>query len=292
MRGDLERRENRDPGDAGGEHGHGQQTDILHVRERKGRKRVERARACNQRIARNLRPQPGQQHGAGDGSETDAGEQQPVDLRTPPQLLPHDQGKQRPGRTREHEERAATDEYHLQRLGVHDEAHADANRAHKALGGQRALVVLAPPPQQHRENADVGDRIEQENKPRTDRRNQNARDGRSNRARCVNGNAVERDGRRHLVGRDELGYDRRPRRHHQCGTDPEREREPEQHPRGHDVEQRQDPKRTGDDQQIDLDDDQQPSAVDDVGKGSGRERKQHQWKTVRGLDQRHHRRRG
>ena len=53
-------------------------------------------------------------------------------------------------------------------------------------------------------------------------------------------------------GRNEVRHDRRPGRHHDGGADPEREDEAEQHPRRRQVEQCQDAKRAGDDQQVDL----------------------------------------
>jgi hypothetical protein len=173
---------------------------------------------------------------------------------------------------------------------VRDEAHADADGAEKALGRQGALFVLAPPSQQCRKNTDVGEGIEHEDEPGTHRRDEDTRDGRSDRARPVNGHAVERDGGRQLIDRNELGDNCRPRRQHQCAAYAECKSESEQDPGRRPFHQGHDPERAGDNQHIDLNGDQQPSAIDDVGKRSGREREQHQRKTVCGLDQRHHRR--
>ena len=173
---------------------------------------------------------------------------------------------------------------------MHDKTHADANCGQETLGGQRALVVLAPPREQRSEDADVGQGIEHEDKPRAYRCHQNPCDRRSDRTRCIDGDAVQRDGGGRLVGRDELGNDRPPRRqHHRC-ADPEREGESEQYPYARKLQQGQDAKRAGNDQQIDLDRDQESPAIDDVGQRAGRHGEQHHWKTVGGFDERHQRR--
>jgi hypothetical protein len=57
--GDLKCRENRDPGDAGRQHGDCQQADVLDVSECEGRKRIEGARTRDHGIARDFRPHPG-----------------------------------------------------------------------------------------------------------------------------------------------------------------------------------------------------------------------------------------
>ena len=130
---------------------------------------------------------------------------------------------------------------------MHHETHADANRGQEALGRQRALVVLAPPTQQHREDADVGKGVEHEDEPRAHRCDQNARNRRSDCTRCVDGDAVQGYGGGHLIDRDELGNDRPPSgQHHRC-ADPEGEGESEQHPRAHELQQGQDSKRAGND---------------------------------------------
>ena len=149
LSGDLERRKNRDPGEAYRQHRDCQQRDIVHVREGERGKRIERARACNQRIAGDSGTHTRQQRGARHGTDADAGEQRTVDFRALPQFPPDDKREQRPRRGSENKKRTSADEHYLQRAGMHDETHAHAHRTEKAFRRQRALAMHAPPPQQH-----------------------------------------------------------------------------------------------------------------------------------------------
>ena len=107
--------------------------------------------------------------------------------------MSHDEREQRPGRTREHEKRATADEHDLQRVGMHHEAHPDPDRAQESFGRQRALVMLAPPANEHCDDAEIRQRVEDEHQPGADGCNQHAGDTRSDRSRRVDGDAVQGD---------------------------------------------------------------------------------------------------
>ena len=48
---------------------------------------------------------------------------------------------------------------------MHDKPQTDANRAEEPFCRQRAFVVLPPPADEHGENAEVGQRIQDEDQP-------------------------------------------------------------------------------------------------------------------------------
>jgi hypothetical protein len=146
--GDLQRGEDCDPGDAGHEHGHGEQTEIREVRERQRGERVQHGRAGHLDVARNLLPDARKQHGARDGTDADARQQHAVRLRAAPQLLAYHEREEGPGRAGEEEESRAADEDGLQCTRMGDEAQADADGAEETLGGQLTLARLPSPAQQ------------------------------------------------------------------------------------------------------------------------------------------------
>ena len=163
---DLQCRQNRDPRDAGGQHRDGQQTRrSARARARAPPARRARSRPRPARRARFSRAPAAARTAPATAPMPMHVSRQTVDFRAAAEFAPHDEREQRPRRAGKHEEGAATDQHDLQRPRVHDEAHADANRAQKALGRQRTLVVLAPPPQQHRKDADVRQRVEHEHEP-------------------------------------------------------------------------------------------------------------------------------
>jgi len=84
LRGDLQRRENRDPGYARGQHRRHEEREVLHVREGQGGERVQRACAATSASRETFVRTRGRTMAPANRADSDARQQDAVDLRTAP----------------------------------------------------------------------------------------------------------------------------------------------------------------------------------------------------------------
>jgi hypothetical protein len=111
---------------------------------------------------------------------------------------------------------------------------------------------------------------------------------RSDRPRDIHRDAAQRDGSLQILARYQVRRERLPCRRHHRGADAEREREPEQQPVRHQALQRQPSEQRRGDQHPRLRDEQQATAIDDVGERSCRQRDEKERQAGRRRHQRHH----
>ncbi len=291
LRGDLQRRQHGDPGEAIDQHHSRKHVPAAGQRQPDQAERQRQRGQQHQQVAIQLRAQLRQQQGPAHCTDTDAAQQHAVLPRPTLHLAAYHHRQQCIHRRSKEEEAHRLDQHGLQASSAAGIAQARLQPCTKAFRWQAGLLGITLPAPHHEQHRGKGDGIEAERPHRTQLRHDHATNGRADRAGDVDADRVQRHRRGQHRLRHQLGHDRGLRRHcHRC-TATHAEGQQYQQLRSQHVHRSQRRHHGRDQQHPALGRQQVPAAIDDVGQRSGGECQQHDRHRGGRLHQRHHQRR-
>ena len=168
-------------------------------------------------------------------------------------------------------------------------AQAGQDRSAEALGGQQSASARARlPPQQRRNDAEIGRGVDPERRNDAIDGNGQAAERRPDGARDIDADRIGRDRRWQVVLGHKIGYDRLPGRHRHRAGGADQKCEYEEVDRRRPTEPNDDSVNGGDDGRDGLDHDQKFALVENVGQRAGWNCEQADRQARRRLDQRDH----